>query len=113
VWNAPMTESHSPDLPAPIAVGEPTAAASRVRLARLRPEYASHYEGLDAGAWYPAVSLAAYYNSWLVRHPDRTGVRPPLRGLETEHFEFRGGVPRDPPWLPGQSKDERAGYRGA
>ena len=102
-----MSHSHSSGAPRPAAVGEPSATATRVRLARVRPEHASLYAGLDAGAWYPALSLAEYYRSWLVRHPDRTGGTPPLRGLETSHFEFRGGVPRDPPWLPGRSPEER------
>jgi hypothetical protein len=106
-----MTDSHSPTTPRPVPIGEPPTTGRQIRLARLRPEHASRYEGLDAGAWYPAASLAAYYQSWLIRHPDRTGDRRPLRGLETSHFEFRGGVPRDPPWLPGRSAEERTGNR--
>jgi hypothetical protein len=78
-----------------------------VRLARLRHEYADRYPGLDAGAWYPAASVAAYYRSWLTRHPDRSGIGAPLRGLDTAHFDFRGGVPRDDPWVPGRSPDDR------
>jgi len=106
-----MADSHSSDVPRPVAVGDPPPSATRVRLARVRPEHAALYAGLDAGAWYPAASLAAYYHSWLVRHPNRTADRPPLKGLETSHFEFRGGIPRDPPWLPGQSTEERSGPR--
>jgi len=78
-----------------------------VRVARVRPEYADLYPGLDVGAWYPAAGLAAYYRAWLARHPDRTGPGAPLRGLDTAHFEFRGGVPRGEPWIPGRSADER------
>jgi hypothetical protein len=78
-----------------------------VRLARLRPEFAELYPGLDAGAWYPAASLAAYYRSWLSRHPDRRRGSAGIRGLETAHFDFRGGPPREPPWLPGESTDDR------
>jgi hypothetical protein len=65
------------------------------------------YPGLDAGAWYPAASVAAYFRSWLARHPGRTAGGQPMRGLETVHFEFRGGIPREQPWLPGRSPDER------
>jgi hypothetical protein len=107
-----MTNPHSSDVPPPVAIGEPPATATRARLVRVRPEYAALYEGLDAGAWYPAASLAAYFRSWLVRHPTRTSG-PPLQGLDTAHFEFRGGVPRDPPWLAGQSIEERTGRRGS
>ena len=88
-------------------VPSPAADRTAERLARLRPEYATLYNGLDPGAWYPAASLAAYFRSWLVRHPGPTRSAAPLRGLETSHFEFRGGVPRERPWLSGQSPDDR------
>ena len=89
--------------PMPVAVpGDPFT-----RLARLKPEFEDQYPGLDPGAWYPAASVAAYYQSWLVRHPDRTRIGAPLRGLDTAHFDFRGGVPRDDPWVPGRSPDDR------
>ena len=103
-----MTDPHASDITRPVVIGDHSISGARLRLARVRPEHASLYEGLDAGAWYPAASLAAYYRSWLARHPDRTGSKLPLGGLDTSHFEFRGGVPRDPPWLPGQSAEERA-----
>src|SRR5262245_61452208 len=109
---SPMTNPHFPEVPPPVAVGEPPAAATRTRLARVRPEYASLYDGLDAGAWYPAASLADFFRSWLVRHPKRTSGAP-LQGLDTAHFEFLGGIPRDPPWLAGQSAEERAGPRAS
>ena len=89
------------DVPAPVD------GHSQRRLARLRPEYASLYDGLDPGAWYPAASLAAYFRSWLVRHPGPSRRSSPPRGLETAHFEFRGGVPRESPWLSGNSPDDR------
>ena|SRR5919112_4557300 len=89
------------DAPAPVERGSPA------RLARLRPEYAALYNGLDPGAWYPAASLAAYFRAWLVRHPGPERRDSPPRGLETAHFEFRGGPPRDVPWISGQSPDER------
>jgi hypothetical protein len=92
--------------PPPAVPGE-AAAEPVVRVARLRAEYAEQYPGLDAGAWYPAASLAAYYRAWLVRHPDRGRSGAPLRGLDTDHFEFRGGVPREEPWIRGRSPDDR------
>ena len=63
--------------------------------------FAELYAGLDVGTWYPAASLADYFRAWLTRHPDRRRGVAPLRGLDTTHFEFRGGTPREPPWLPG------------
>jgi len=77
------------------------------RWACLRVEYAARYPGLDAGVWYPAQSVADYFRAWLLRHP---GVVAPgnTRLLETDHFQFRGGVPREAPWVAGGSTDERA-----
>jgi hypothetical protein len=98
-----MSPSHSAPIPPPLpdVPGDPF-----VRAARLRPEFADRYPGLDPGAWYPAASIADYYRSWLLRHPaPRLGA--PLRGLDTAHFDFRGGVPRDEPWVPGRSPDDR------
>ena len=91
--------------PTPVHPG-PRGPGHPPRLARLRPEFRSLYPGLDAGAWYPAASVADYFRSWLVRHPDRRQPAP-LRGLDTDHFEFRGGIPREEPWLAGKSPDER------
>lgn len=102
-----MSSSESPAVPPPVPVTGPLTPDTPMRLARLRPEFASVYTGLDAGAWYPAASVAAYFTAWLVRHPDRQRTGEPLRGLETAHFDFRGGEPREPPWLPGQSPDAR------
>jgi hypothetical protein len=102
-----MSDSNSTPGPVPVPVtGRPSDDAF-IRLARLRPEFAALYPGLDAGAWYPAASVAAYFRSWLARHQDRTASGPPMRGLETAHFEFRGATPREEPWLPGRSPEER------
>jgi hypothetical protein len=59
------------------------------REARLRPEYAGRYPGIQAGIWEPAAVLC-----------DRVLAGGLLRGsplgwcdrvLRPEHFEFRGG----------------------
>ena len=76
------------------------------RLARLRPQHAAAYPGLDAGVWYPARSVAEYFLAWLVRHPGPAGGSR-ARTLDAGHFEFRGGVPREAPWVEGRSPDQR------
>ena len=58
-----------------------------VREARLRPEFADHYPGMQAGMWYLAATVAS-----AVRH-DETAPRGELRPLPDSHFEFRGGAP--------------------
>ncbi len=107
-----MSSADHPEIAPPQALPATPAGETPMRLARLRPEFAGLYAGLDAGAWYPAASVAAYFRAWLLRHPDRTEGRAPLRGLETAHFEFRGGVPREAPWLPGESADDRVPQAG-
>jgi hypothetical protein len=103
-----MNRDPDPSHPPPqLPVAASPSTNPPVRLARLKREYASRYAGLDAGAWYPAASVAAYYRSWMLRHPDPGQSSGALRGLETAHFEFKGGVPREPPWLAEQSPDER------
>lgn len=78
------------------------------RQARLKREFADQYEGLDAGVWYPAAMVAEFFEAWLQRHP-RPEAGSPRRLLDPDHFDFRGGTPRDPPWAAG---DERT-YRSA
>jgi hypothetical protein len=67
----------------------------QVREARLRPEFAALYPGVDPDVWYTAATLAEHLLARFVRHDlaDRT---PPPRIMDPEHFEFRG-----PPGMPG------------
>ena len=64
-----------------------------VRQARLRPEWAGLYPGLQAGRWIVASRLVPL----VLRH--RLQEQPTWeftrRILVDEHFEFRGGRPRD------------------
>jgi hypothetical protein len=61
------------------------------REARLKPEFASEYPGLEPGVWYPAATIAEFL---LTRESALRGVGdPPVRVLAAEHFEFRGGSP--------------------
>ena len=64
---------------------------SRIRLVRLRPEFASFYPNLDPMVWETASELAAR----LLAQP--ATQRSPGSGnriLSEEHFEFQGGNPR-------------------
>ncbi|MBA3553607.1 MAG: hypothetical protein H0W29_02440 [Gemmatimonadales bacterium] len=85
---------------------DPGLADPTLRLARLRREHAPLYPGLDAGVWYPAGSVAEYFLAWLIRHPGPDAQKH-ARVLDAQHFEFRGGVPRDAPWVHGRNPDER------
>jgi hypothetical protein len=84
---------------------DPGLADPALRLARLRKEHAALYPGLDAGVWYPAGSVADYFLAWLVRHPGPDQTR--ARVLDARHFEFRGGSPREAPWVDSLGADER------
>jgi hypothetical protein len=68
-----------------------TAGRSRVREARLRPEFAHLYPALEADRWESAARMADQVVAWLVRQPNR-GYVAPERVLRSEHFEFRGGT---------------------
>ena len=69
--------------------GRPSSQAA-VREARLRPEFAPKYVGIDPGVWHSAAGLAERLITRLLRE----GVSDeelPQRVLDPTHFEFRGG----------------------
>ena len=79
--------------PAPAAPRSTPAAAAVASLgrreARLRPEYAGRYPGIQVGAWEPAAVLCdRVLAGRLLRGSPRAGSE---RVLPPEHFEFRGG----------------------
>ena len=60
------------------------------REARLRPEFAENYVGIEPGVWVSAAGLAELLITQLLRE----GVSDeelPQRVLDPTHFEFRGG----------------------
>lgn len=67
-----------------------------VREARLRAEWASLYPGLAPGLWMAASQLVPL----VLRHrlQDERRWEFARRILVDEHFEFRGGRPRDRSW---------------
>jgi hypothetical protein len=67
-----------------------------VREARLRPEFAALYPGVEPGVWQDAPALA---EQMLTEHLLRTspGYMLSERVLAKEHFEFRGGSPDSRP----------------
>ena len=67
-----------------------------MREARLRAEWASLYPGLAPGVWMVASQLVpVVLRQRLQAHPGREFSG---RILADEHFEFRGGAPRDSYW---------------
>jgi hypothetical protein len=77
--------------PAPAAPRSTPAAVASLgrREARLRPEYAGRYPGIQVGAWEPAAVLCdRVLAGRLLRGSPRAGSE---RVLPPEHFEFRGG----------------------
>jgi hypothetical protein len=94
--------THAPSEPNedPVAAGPDTGATLGlqmvVREARLRPEWAYLYPGLEAGVWMVAAQLVPL----VLRH--RLQGQPTWeftrRILVDEHFDFRGGRDRDENW---------------
>ena len=59
-----------------------------IREARLRPEYASLYPGVEPGVWLPATTVGQKLLLWHLA----TSMTPQgERLMAEEHFEFRGG----------------------
>jgi hypothetical protein len=71
----------------------PTEAPPRE--ARLRPEFADRYPGVEPGVWYIAATLAEHLLARFLREGE-AGRAAPERIMDPEHFEFRGesNVPR-------------------
>lgn len=61
-----------------------------LREARLRPEFAPLYPGLEPGIWRDAADLAEQILSEHLLRPS-PGYMLSDRVLAKEHFEFRGG----------------------
>ena len=66
---------------------------SSAREARLKPEYAHLYPGLEPGVWYRAAWLSARQ---LARQPCDGAAESIARMVDEHHFDFRGGRPRQP-----------------
>jgi hypothetical protein len=60
------------------------------REARLRPEFAALYPGLEPGVWQDAGSIAEQMLTEHLMRPS-PGYMLSDRVLANEHFEFRGG----------------------
>jgi hypothetical protein len=59
-----------------------------IREARLRPEYASLYPGVEPGVWLPATTIGQKLLLW---HLATAATPQGERLMAEEHFEFRGG----------------------
>lgn len=72
------------------AIAEAPSSPPAAREARLRPEFAAAYVGIEPGVWFSAAGLAEQMISQLLSE----GVSDeelPQRVLDPAHFEFRGG----------------------
>jgi hypothetical protein len=78
-------------------IGQILQINSRIRMVRLRPEFAALYPGLDPGVWETATELGARLLAQHVIQPS-PGFMLSNRVLPEEHFEFQGGIARDSSW---------------
>jgi hypothetical protein len=60
------------------------------REARLRPEFAQNYPGVEPNVWFTAATLAEHLLARMLREGKADLARIP-RLLDPAHFEFRGG----------------------
>jgi len=77
-----------------------------VREARLRPEWADLYAGVQPDMWHVAAELVPR----VLRHSlqSQRNWEFTRRILVDDHFEFRGGRPRDATWTGTLSRVEDA-----
>jgi hypothetical protein len=78
---------------------------SRIRLVRLRPEFAELYPGLDPSVWETATDLMARLIGQHRVQPS-PGFKPSNRVLPDAHFEFQGGDARRGSWQPSRVTDQ-------
>lgn len=67
-----------------------------IREARLKPEYASQYPGVQPGVWMPASTIGQQLLLWHLTAP---ATPQGERLMAEEHFEFRGGLKRVGSWI--------------
>ena len=72
------------------AVSTTLPGAASIREARLRPDFADMYAGIEPGTWVSAAGLAELLITRLLRE-GVPGEELPRRVLDPAHFEFRGG----------------------
>ncbi|MGH7528647.1 MAG: hypothetical protein ACREMX_18285 [Gemmatimonadales bacterium] len=72
---------------------------ARGREARLKPDFAYLYPGIEAGTWTPVETLLNRVVTLLYGDRSKSGVITGERLLREDHFEFRGSSPR-PEGLP-------------
>lgn len=82
------------------------ASQHPVREARLRPEFAHHYPGVQPNVWFTATTLAEHLLARMLREGKADLARIP-RLLDPAHFEFRGGEgPSGAAPSPGRRKED-------
>jgi hypothetical protein len=75
---------------------EEGAVPNTIREARLKPEYASLYPGLQPGVWMSASAMGQQLLLW---HLSAQAMPQGERLMADEHFEFRGGQKRVGSWI--------------
>jgi hypothetical protein len=69
---------------------------STIREARLKPEYAALYPGVEPGVWLPATVVGQQLLLW---HLTAAATPQGDRLMSDEHFDFRGGQKRVGSWI--------------
>lgn len=69
---------------------------STIREARLKPEFADLYPGVQSGVWLPATVMGQQLLLW---HLTQAAMPRGERLMSEEHFDFRGGQRRVGSWI--------------
>jgi hypothetical protein len=65
-----------------------------VRETRLDPQFSTLYPMIPSGVWLPASDVGARMLEWALLQSEAPAFANRL--LNDEHFQFRGGAPREP-----------------
>ena len=76
----------------------------RGREARLRPEFAELYAGIDQGVWIPVETLLRHITDLVHQDRSRAAIITGTRLLHQAHFEFRGRSARPEGLPPGSTR---------
>lgn len=79
-------------------------AQARGREARLKPDFAYLYPGIDASAWTPVEVLINRVVTLLYGDSANSGRITGARLLREDHFEFRGASTRPEGWPAGLTR---------
>jgi hypothetical protein len=76
----------------------------RGREARLKPQHASLYPGIQPGVWLPVEAVIRHVTDLIQQDPSKSPTITGPRLLHQDHFDYRGNSARPEGLPPGQTR---------